>query len=158
MKQKETGKFQTQIGKFAVFFDGELLQNEWQKMPNIRRHLEVDGRYCFKFEFINDNCPHSLKCILEDYSDKLDCGFESGEDLETIAFKSGDFKLSLGLKGIGVEEKNRFDYGITYLPYGLQYDIFPNTKTQAFTFCIAWVFKNSEDESRTWFAADVDYT
>lgn len=147
---------QTPTGQFFVFFDGIPLKNKWQKLPDYNKHNLVNGRYCFKFKYKNDNCQHILKCILEANTNKAKFEYESGENLIALSLYSGDFVLTIGAEGEDLKEWNKFyDYGITVLPTGLQYDIHQNTKSQIFRFGIAWVLKkNDKEDVRTWLAAD----
>lgn len=48
-----------------------------------------------------------------------------------------------------------FDYDIEYLKTGMQYNIFPETKTKKYVFRTAWLNEaNEENEVQTWYGAD----
>ena len=147
---------QTPAGQFSVFLDGISLKNEWQKLPDYNKHNIVDGRYCFKFEYRNDNSQHILKCILETSVNQAKFEYESGENLVALSLYSDDFVLTIGAEGEDIEEWNKYyDYGITILPTGLQYNIRLNTKSQIFRFGVAWIHeKLDKKDVRTWLAAD----
>lgn len=158
MKKGNSYKLKIPVGNIVVYFDGIPQHTEWQKLQDYNEHNKVDSRLCFKFNYQKDNKTHSLKCVIEDCTLDSKPEFESGENLVALSIYLGDFGLTVGAEGEEIEECNLFyDYGLTVLPNGLQYDIRTNTKSQIFIFGLAWVFdykKTGEDDVRTWLAAD----
>ena len=153
-------KLQTPIGQLSIYFDGiKIDKKEWQKLSNSNKHVpEVDGRYCFKYEYKKDSRKHSLKCVFESPVAKSEIEEECGENYVALTFSFGELKLAIGAREINYERlQNEPDYKITVLPDGLEYNIDSDTESQTFIFCVAWVIKNVEEESRVWFAADPCY-
>jgi len=159
-------KLQTPLGALTVYFDGIEQKGGWQKLPNLVRstttiYAEIDERYCYRFDFVNDGKQHFLKCVFEAVATDVQTEIESGENYEAWSFYSGYTKLTLGSESVEEWYHPFNKYETSYLPNGLQYEMNPNTKSQVFVFCAAWVPDNDPDDfdagkrdCRTWFAAD----
>ena len=69
-----------------------------------------------------------------------------------MSFFKGNAKLSIGVE---FDYCGKYDYEAVHLQDGMQFRVFPQTKTKYFVFGIAWVDDcNDENELHTWFGAD----
>ena len=123
---------------------------------------DVLGRYQIEIQFLPDGKEHTISCVFP-YNKSIKGYGESGEDLECQGFYDNNcIKLSIGTEGeTGIPTD--YDYDIEYLNNGMQYIIFPTTRTERYVFGVCWIDDiNLEDQSRemisrdtqTWFGAD----
>ena len=158
----------TPFGEIRILIDEKsvpFIAKEGRKLDNICPH--VLGRYQITVPFIPDGKKHTIACVFEPI-----CSYkktqESGERLECQSFYNNqNFKLSIGLEcevGYidGVRISDEYDYDADYLENGMSFLIDANTKTEHYTFGIAWIDNVGwddpiDDNSRdveTWYGAD----
>ncbi|MDR1563723.1 MAG: hypothetical protein LBS74_02065 [Oscillospiraceae bacterium] len=147
---------QTPIGQISIYLDNEPIPFKIKQLPLNKEHIsDINGRYSLTVEFENDSLTHSLKCMFDNYpTEEIKNSKESGEDFESLSFYYGKLKLTLGAEGENFNS-GKFDYTISYLKNGLQYDINPKTASKSFLFGVAWIVNSNEkNEVQTWYAAD----
>lgn len=167
---KETTKMLlTPFGEIRILIDEKpvpFIAQEGRKLEGLCSC--VLGRYQIVVRFIPDGKEHTIAYIF-----KSDCLYqrapESGECLECQSFYNGfRFKMSIGLEceaGYidGARATNGYDYDAVYLENGMAFLIDENTKTENYTFGIAWIDnvgwddltgKSSDRDVETWYGAD----
>ena len=158
----------TPFGEIKILIDekpASYSAKEGRKLERLCPH--VLGRYQIPIKFIPDGKKHTIACVFEP-----NCSYErsqeSGERLECQSFYNDcGFKLSIGIEceaGYmdGVSVLDEYDYDTDYLENGMAFLIDANTKTENYTFGIAWIdnveWNNPiDDNSRdveTWYGAD----
>ena len=159
----------TPFGEIEIMVDGKTVPystREGRKLEGLCPH--VLGRYQIEVRFIPDGKAHTIACVLGP-----DCAYgktpESGERLECQSFYNDRrFKLSIGIECetgyVGeVRATDKYDYDADYLENGMSFLIDQNTKTEQYTFGIAWIdnvgWKDSANEDigrdiETWYGAD----
>ena len=159
----------TPFGEIRILIDEEsvsFIAQEGGKLDVLCPH--VLGRYQIEVRLIPDGKEHTIACIFES-----DCLYqrtpESGERLECQSFYNDTrFKMSIGLEceaGYidGVRATNEYDYDADYLKNGMSFLIDANTRTEHYTFGIAWIdnvgWDDPIDDSNnrdveTWYGAD----
>lgn len=163
------GKLKTPFGDVDILVDGKpIVYTALKGSDNDVLWPDVRDRYQIEVRYVPDGNKHSLSCIFSPA-----CSYEkspeNGERLECQSFYSPQrVKMSIGLEGEtgyigGVRAFDEYDYDTDYLDNGMAYIIMPETKTEKYTFGIAWIDdvgwddpiddENSRDV-QTWFAAD----
>lgn len=159
----------TPFGDIKVLIDGQpvpYFSQAGRKLDVLCPH--VLGRYQIPVKFIPDGSEHTIACVFEP-----NCSYErspeSGERLECQSFYNDcRFKLSIGLEcetGYmdGVRISDEYDYDADYLENGMAFLIDANTKTEHYTFGIAWIDNvgwddssddNNDRDVETWYGAD----
>ena len=151
----------TPLGEIKVLIDSKPVPYDAQ----VGRRLEngcphVLGRYQIEVRFVPDGKEHNIACVFES-----DCSYkrspESGERLECQGFYNDNrYKMSIGVECDMVSGK--YDYDADYLENGMSFLIGANTKTDHYTFGIAWIDNVGWDDSiddngrdvETWYGAD----
>jgi len=166
LRKSNNKKINTPMGEISVLIDGSEIQYVFVKGEAIKRWFpNVLGRYLIRVNYIPDGKNHKITCILP--CDKIDKSYiESGENMECQGFYSKDLvKVSIGTYGDNAPDAD-FDYDVEYLSNGIQYNIFPDTKTQNYEFGICWIDDVDSDEfdegtndrdTQTWLGADPWY-
>lgn len=155
-------KLRTPFGEIKILIDGKTTSytaEEGRKLDVLCPH--VLGRYWITVPFIPDGKEHAIACVFQPI-----CSYEktseSGERLECQSFyNTSRFKLSIGLE-CDVCATNEYDYDADYLENGMAFLIDANTKTESYTFGIAWIDNVGWDDPiddngrdvETWYAAD----
>ena len=161
-------KLITPFGEIRILVDGSAISytaKEGKKLDVLCPH--VLERYQITVPFIPDGKEHTIACVFQPV-----CSYEkapeSGERLECQSFyNASKFKLSIGLEcEAGYIDSlcatNEYDYGADYLENGMSFLINANTKTEHYTFGIAWIDNVGWDDPindngrdvETWFGAD----
>ena len=161
-------KLRTPFGEIKILIDGKATSytaEEGRKLDVLCPH--VLGRYQITVPFIPDGKEHTIACVFEPV-----CLYEktpeSGERLECQSFYNDSrFKMSIGLECEsryidGVRASDEYDYDADYLENGMSFLIDANTKTEQYTFGIAWIDNVGWDDPiddngrdvETWFGAD----
>ncbi|MBR5948325.1 MAG: hypothetical protein IKZ82_06710 [Clostridia bacterium] len=162
-------RLKTPFGEIQILIDGETTPyfvQEGRPLDVLCPH--VLGRYQITVQFVPDGKEHSIACIFEPI-----CSYErtpeSGERLECQSFYNDRrFKMSIGLEceaGYidGVRASEEYDYDADYLEDGMVFLIDSNTKTEYYTFGIAWIGDVGRDDPieddnnrdiETWYGAD----
>ena len=162
-------KLKTPFGEIEILIDGKATSytaEEGRKLDVLCPH--VLGRYQITVQFIPDGKDHTIACVFE--SDCINQRTpESGERLECQSFyNDSGFKMSIGLEceaGYidGVHATNGYDYDADYLENGMSFLIDANTRTEHYTFGIAWIDnvkwddptgESSDRDVETWYGAD----
>ena len=163
-------KLQTPFGEIDIMIDGVAIPYEAKEGSRLEGLCpNVLGRYQISVTFVPDGKEHEISCTFSP-SFPYNRGIESGEDLECQGFYGNDrVKMSIGLEGEteytpdGQRVSDRFDYDEDYLENGMAYLILEGTKTERYTFGIAWIddvgWHDADDErdTETWFAADPNF-
>jgi len=165
---EKTKMLLTPFGEIRILIDEKsvpFIAKEGRKLDNLCPR--VLGRCQITVPFIPDGKKHTIACVFEPI-----CSYkktqESGERLECQSFYNNqNFKLSIGLEcemGYidGVRISDEYDYDADYLENGMSFLIDANTKTEHYTFGIAWIDNVGwddpiDDNSRdveTWYGAD----
>ncbi len=150
----------TPLGTIEIKIDGKEANYDYMEIPKDKNCLELDGRYAIIISYIPDGKTHKISCCIKDYIPSDEDFIEPDERLELISLCKPPCKLSAGTEGeswyiCDGELYAEYDYDIEYLKTGMQYDIFPETKTKKYVFGIAWMNEaNEENEVQTWFGAD----
>ena len=155
-------KIETPLGQIQVFFDGQPIKYIGIKLENdVAVYPDVAGRFKIEIEYKSDLSNHSIYCKVDNLDREVHGSPESGERLEANAFYIADKKLTVAAEGDAYYIDNtrysdyQYDYDVSYLDDGLQYDILPFTKSQIFVFGISWINSCTiENDHQTWFAAD----
>ena len=159
----------TPFGEIEILIDGKTVPysaQEGRKLEGLCPH--VLGRYQIEVRFIPDGKAHTIACVLGP-----DCAYEktpeSGERLECQSFYNDRrFKMSIGLEceagyAGDVRAAEKYDYDADYLENGMAFLIDEDTKTERYTFGIAWIdnvgWEDPADEDNgrdieTWYGAD----
>ena len=145
-----------------ILIDSRPVPYDAQEGRNLENGCpHVLGRYQIKVHFIPDGKAHTIACVFEpDFP--YERSPESGERLECQGFYNAHrYKMSIGIECDNVTDE--YDYDAQYLENGMSFVIGPNTKTEHYTFGIAWIdnvaWDDSTDEDNgrdieTWFGAD----
>ena len=159
----------TPFGEIRILIDEKsvpFIAKEGRKLDNLCPH--VLGRYQITVPFIPDGKEHTIACVFEPIC-SYEKAQESGEILECQSFYNDSrFKMSIGLEcevGYidGVRATNEYDYDADYLENGMSFLIDANTKTEHYTFGIAWIDnvgwddptgESSKRDVETWYGAD----
>ena len=152
-------KLITPFGEIKILIDGKAtsyIAEEGRKLDVLCPH--VLGRYQITVQFIPDGKEHTIACVFES-----NCLYEktpeSGERLECQSFYNNQrFKLSIGIEC----EAGEYDYDADYLENGMAFLINADTKTEFYTFGIAWIDNVGWDDPiddhgrdvETWYGAD----
>ena len=169
MERETTKMLLTPFGEIRILIDEKsvpYIAQEGRKLEGLCPR--VLGRYQIDVRFIPDGKEHTIACIFES-----DCSYqrapESGERLECQSFYNASrFKLSIGLECEAgyidsVRATNEYDYDADYLENGMTFLIDANTKTEHYTFGIAWIDnvewddptgESSDRDVETWYGAD----
>ena len=159
----------TPFGEIRILIDAHpvpFIAREGRKPEGLCPH--VLGRYQINVRLVPDGKEHTIACVFES-----DCSYqrtpESGERLECQSFyNDSGFKMSIGLAceagyTDGVRAAHGYDYGADYLENGMSFRIGTATKTELYTFGIAWidhvgwddpVDENNDRDVETWYGAD----
>ena len=154
---------ETPFGGIQIFFDGKPAEYSVYEFPkDIIYFPDVDGRYKISVEYDNDSAKHSICCRVSGLAGDVDIDYDSGERLEALAFRKGEIKMTLAAEGDSyyIGDKRYSDYGydydVTYLKDGLQYEILSDTKSRVFVFGVAWInHRTGKNDMQTWFAAEM---
>ena len=142
----------TPLGDLIVSIDDTEIEYTAIAVPLDHRCDKLNGRYYICLELENDGKPHTITCCISGYTPSEKDGAEDGEDLLLMSFFNGSAKLSIGVE---FDYYGKYDYVCVNLQNGMQFKVFPQTKTNSFVFGIAWVDNcNDENEIHTWFGAD----
>ena len=142
----------TPLGDIIVSVDDTETEYTAAAVPLDHRCNKLNGRYYICVELENDNKPHTITCRISGYTPSKKDGAEDGENLLLMSFFKGNAKLSIGVE---FDCYGKYDYEAVHLQNGMQFRLFPHTKTKHFVFGIAWVNDgNDENEIHTWFGAD----
>lgn len=142
----------TPLGEIIVLVDDK--KTEYTAVCHATDHRcdRLDGRFYICTEHNNDGKPHTITCCISGYTPNEKDGPEDGENLLLMSFFSGSTKLSVGAEA---DHGSKYDYDAIHLKNGVQFKVFPQTKTKLFVFGIAWLENcNDENEIQTWFGAD----
>ena len=155
--------FNTPLGEISICFDGELVDFKCVPMPDA--WPGVEHAYYLEYDYISDNAPHTLKCLLN--NDSTESGPGSGESFESIALYGDDVKMNIGINAsFGDYHDYGYDYdgcylfklmnGVQYDPEcGLEINILKETTSKTFIFGVAWIFNyTDENEYLPWYAAE----
>ncbi len=126
---------ETPFGIIEIKIDGISIDYDYRKIPKDKTCEELDGRYAVKISYIPDCRAHTISCCIKDYTPSNQDFIEPGERLELNSFCMLSYKLSIGVEGeacdfCGEQKYSEFDYNAEYLTTGMQYNIFPETKTK----------------------------
>lgn len=153
-------KLVTPLGEIDILIDGREIEYDFQTVDVDSSCKDVEGRYAIQVSFVPDGREHIISCKIRDYKPSEMDDIESGENLELKSFYNGGAKLSIGMEGDsgyinGERISTIYDYDNEYQDDGVDYVILGVTKTQIFTFGIAWIDNCTENnEVQTWFGAD----
>jgi hypothetical protein len=153
---------QTPFGAVEILLDGKALPYNAEAVPLDNRCPDLPGRFGITVHISPDGLPHTLSCVLSDLPAYAESDMESGERLELISFYADGVKLSVGTEAEeGFFPNGYYDYDCAHLDHGMAYLILPQTKTESFTFGIAWIDGvpdpddiNNPRDVQTWFGAD----
>ena len=142
----------TQLGEIIVSIDDTETEYTAVTVPLDHRCDKLNGRYYICINHENDGKLHTITCRISGYTPSEKDGSEDGENLLLMSFFKGNAKLSIGVE---FDYYSKYDYEAVHLQDGMQFRVFPQTKTKYFVFGIAWVDNcNDENEIHTWFGAD----
>ena len=142
----------TPLGEIIVSIDETETEYTAAAAPLDHRCNKLNGRYYICIEHENDSKPHTITCRISGYTLNEKDGAEDGEDLLLMSFFKGSAKLSIGVE---FDYCGKYDYDAVHLQDGMQFRVFPQTKTKYFVFGIAWIDDcDDENEIHTWFGAD----
>ena len=159
----------TPFGEIEIKIDGKAIPYvalEGKKIESLCP--DILGRYQIEIHFKPDGKKHEISCTFTPNND-INRTPESGEDIECQGFyNSKRYKMSIGLlceSGSigGVRFSDKYDYDADYLENGMSYIILEETKTESYTFGIAWIdnvgWDDPIDDERdrdveTWYASD----
>ena len=142
----------TPLGEIIDSIDDTETEYTAAAVPFDHRCDKLDGRYYICVELENDGKPHTITCCISGYTSSEKDEAEDGEDLLLMSFFRGNAKLSIGVE---FDYNGKYDYEAEHLKDGMQFKVFPQTKTKYFVFGIAWVDNCNEiNEIHTWFGAD----
>ena len=153
-------KLVTPLGEIDILIDGREIEYDFQIVDVDSSCKDVEGRYAIQVSFVPDGREHIISCKIRDYKTSEMDDIESGENLELKSFYNGGAKLSIGMEGDsgyinGERISTIYDYDNEYQDDGVDYVILGVTKTQIFTFGVAWINNCTENnEVQTWFGAD----
>lgn len=153
-------KLVTPLGEIDILIDGRETEYDFHIVDVDSSCKDVDGRYTIQILFDPDGRCHRISCKIRDYIPSEMDDIESGENLELKSFYKGGAKLSIGTEGDsgyinGERVSTTYDYDNEYQDDGVDYVILGATKTQIYTFGVAWVNNYTENnEVQTWFGAD----
>lgn len=149
----------TPLGEIEIYIDGVKATYKEQAVSLDGTCPDLGGRFSIAVDFMPDGAEHCIVCRIKGHISGAEDSIESGERLECKGFYNESFKVSIGMEGDagynGSERISEYDYDNEYLDDGVQYVIWPFTKTQRYVFGIAWI--ENPDETRdvqTWYGAD----
>lgn len=152
---------QTPFGAVGIRLDGKELPYSAVPVPTDHRCPDLAGRYRIAVSCKPDGLPHTLACVLPDLPEYAEPDTESGERLALISFYADGAKLSIGAEGETLFfPSGDYDYDCADLKNGMAYRILPQTKTDSYSFGIAWIDGIPEPDAdnprdvQTWFGAD----
>ena len=155
-------KLNTPLGTISISIDDINIQYKAIKLENNQKVFpDIEGRYRIDVPYNTDNSEHIISCTVDNIIDsKVSHYFDSGEGFECETFHQGDTKLTIGIEYDDScyhddERVEDCEYDSVHLEDGIGYHILKTTKSNIFTFGIAWIdeFKD-EDNLQTYFAAD----
>lgn len=126
----------TPLGEIIVSIDDTEIEYTTSAVPLDHRCDKLNGRYYICIEHKNNGKPHTINCRISGYTPSERDGLEDGEDLLLMSFFKGNAKLSIGVE---FDYYGQYDYEAVHLQDGMQFRVFPQTKTKYFMFGIAWV-------------------
>ncbi len=159
----------TPFGEIRILLDAQPIPyaaQEGRKLDGLCPH--VLGRYQIIVRFLPDGKEHTLACVFQS-DGSYERTPESGERLECQSFyNDSGFKLSIGLaceagEIDGMRVTDAYDYDAEYLENGMSFLIGSATKTEDYTFGIAWIDhvgwddplgENNPRDVETWYGAD----
>lgn len=151
----------TPFGPVLILLDGRALAfAAVPAAPDPRTCPDIGGRYFIRISVLPDGRPHTLCCVLPELPRRAQSEPEPGDRLALCSWYTDGYKLSVGTEGEEGRFSQPFDYDISYLAAGMAYLILPETKTQSFSFGIAWISGVPEPDAdnprdvQTCFAAD----
>ena len=154
-------KLLTPFGEINILIDSKPVPydaKEGRKPENGCPH--VLGRYQIPVSFVPDGKEHTIACVFESESSYKKSP-ESGERLECQGFYNDQrYKMSIGVECDMVS--GEYDYDVDYLENGMSFLINTDTKTERYTFGIAWIDNVGWDDPidgnardvETWYGAD----
>ena len=155
-------KLLTPFGEIRILIDSKPVPYEAQEGRKLESICpNVLGRYQITVHFIPDGKEHTIACVFE-FDNAYKRSPESGERLECQGFYNiHRYKMS-----IGVEcdiTSGDYDYDADYLENGMAFRIGTKTKTECYTFGIAWIDnvgwddpidEDNDRDVETWYGAD----
>lgn len=158
-------KLLTPFGKIKILIDSKPVPYDAQKGRKLENGCpNVLGRYHIVVRFIPDGKEHTIACVFE-ADGAYERSLESGEQLECQGFYNDRrYKMSIGLEYDVISDE--YDYDADYLENGMAFLIGTKTKTECYTFGIAWIDnvgwndrndtidKDSDRDAETWYGAD----
>lgn len=152
------------FGEISLLFDGVSIEyNAIELNKDDVLFPDVSGRYKIVFKYESDNANHSLACVINGIDlNIIDFGPESGERLEAQAFYGDSSKLTIGAEGdsyyLNGVRFGEYDYDVSSLDNGIEYNILPATKSNDFVFGVSWITPyNEKNDVQTWYGADPTY-
>ncbi len=144
-------KINTPFGKISILIDGNDFKYTSKKLKLLEDAPHVKGRYLIEIDFTPDGKKHTISCVLNDMKN-YKSSQESGEDVQSIVFYNEEnWALEIGVRGEqwiyclkdGIWQVDESfwhrDYDIEYLKKGISYTIMPDTVTDKYIFCFAWI-------------------
>lgn len=133
---------QTPFGEIVIWADGKPLT--YKAVPKQNRYASE----CYRI-FVPSEGYTEISCVLMARDAHLLGEHSSGEGYLCIEFIRDSKKLTIGM---AVDEAALPKYKSKVIENGLSYgDI---THIELLTFGIAWVYDHTENDVRTWYAAD----
>ena len=133
---------QTPLGKIMILADG----NPLTYTPVLRQSYYASE--CYRIRIVVESYEH-IACVLVANDEHVQGMVSSGEDYLCMEFIRDHMKLTIGM---AVYESSAPRFSSKTIEYGLRYGDFKDI--DALTFGIAWVKDHTENDTRTWYAAD----
>ena len=155
-------KLLTPFGEIRILIDSKPVSYDAQEGRKMENGCpNVLGRYHIAVRFIPDGKEHTIACVFESDS-SYERSPESGERLECQGFYNDQrYKMSIGVECDLIP--GEYDYDADYLENGMAYLISTKTKTECYTFGIAWIDNvgwndpidgDNDRDAETWYGAD----
>ena len=127
----------TPLGEIIVYIDDTESEYTAVAVHLDHRCDKLNGRYYICINHENDGKPHVITCRIRGYTPNEKDGVEDGEDLLLMSFFNGSAKLSIGVE---FDYCGKYDYEAVHLQDGMQFRVFPQTKTKYFANTIMKLF------------------
>lgn len=155
-------KLLTPFGEIKILIDSKPVPYDAREGRKLENGCpNVLGRYQIVVHFIPDGKEHTIACVFES-NNAYERIPESGERLECQGFyNTHRYKMSIGVECDMISDE--YDYSADYLENGMAFRIGTKTKTEIYTFGIAWIDNvgwddpvdgNNDRDCETWYGAD----